>query len=167
MNILSLQHILSAGALLCLGMGIIILGSLYINPRLWLQDYPAEIRAKVPPQTPREKQMQRVLLIPFLLVMLGVPAYATYLLRMENGGSISFLSAYLNVFFILQLFNLFDAVVLDLLILTLMQPKFAVIPGAEGMEYLYRDWSMHLKNYLKGIGFCVVFSLPLALIALL
>ena len=53
-----------------------------------------------------------------------------------------------------------------LLILTLMKPKFAVIPGAEGMEYLYRDWGMHLKNYLKGIVILAVFSLPLAVVSL-
>ena len=167
MTILSLQHILIASILLCLGMGIIVLGSLYINPRLWLQDYPAEIRAKVPPQTAREKRMQKWVAAPLLLLMFGLPAYATYLFRMANGGSISFLSAYLNAFFILQIGNLFDAVILDLLVLTFMNPKFATIPGAEGMEYLYRDWSMHLKNYLKGIVICAVLSAPLALIALL
>jgi hypothetical protein len=121
----------------------------------------------VSPLTAQEKRQQKLMMLPFLVVMLGVPLYATLQLRTANGGSISFLSAYLNVFFILQIFNLFDAVVLDLIILTFMQPKFAVLPGTEGMEYLYRDWSMHLKNYLKGIVFCAVFSLPLALVALL
>ena len=163
---LSLQRIMIDGTVLSFIMGVIILGSLMYNPRLWLQDYPAEMKAKVPPNTTREKREQRLLMIPFLVVMLGVPMYSTYLLRMENGGTISFLSAYLNTFFVLNIFNLFDAVVLDLLILTLFQPKFAVIPGAEGMEHLYRDWGMHLKNYLKGIVFCTIFSLPLAWVAL-
>lgn len=165
MNTLSLERILIDGSLLSLAMGIIIFGSLIYNARLWLQDYPADIRAKVPPNTPQEKRLQRLLMIPFLLVMVGVPVYSTYLLRQENGGTISFLSAYLNVFFVLNLFNLFDAVVIDLLIGTFMKPKFAVIPGAEGMEYLFRNWGWHLANYLKGIGFCTVFSLPLALVA--
>src|SRR5262245_12376881 len=135
MNIISLPHILIAGLVLCLGMGVLILGSLYINPRLWLQDYPAPMRAKVPPLNAQEKRTQKLITIPVLLEMLFIPVYATYLLRVANGGTITFLSAYLNVFFILQLFNLFDAVVLDLIILTLIQPKFAVLPGTEGMEY--------------------------------
>jgi hypothetical protein len=167
MVIFSLQNVLVASAVLCLGMSIVVVGSLYINPRLWLQDYPAGIRAKVPPQTAQEKRMQKFVAVPFLLLMFGIPAYATYLLRMANGGSISFLNAYLNAFFILQIANLFDAVVLDLIVLTFMQPKFATIPGAEGMEYLYRDWSMHLKNFFKGIIICAVLSLPLAAVALL
>ena len=167
MNTLSLNRILIDGTLLSLAMSVIIYASLRYNPRLWLQDYPAEIRAKVPPLTPGEKRAQRLLIIPFLLVMIGVPIYSTYLLRLENGGIISFLSAYLNVFFVTNLFNLFDAVVIDLLIGTFMKPKFAVIPGAEGMEYVFRNWGWHLANYLKGIVFCTIFSAPLALVALL
>lgn len=163
---LSLQRILIDGTILSLVMSAIIFASIRYNPRLWLQDYPAEVKAKVPPNTPREKREQRVLMIPFFLVMLGIPIYSAYLLRLENGGTLSFLSAYLNVFFVANLFNLFDAVVIDLLVGTFMKPKFAVIPGAEGMEYLFRNWGWHLANYLKGIVFCTIFSLPLALAAL-
>jgi hypothetical protein len=160
---LSVSRILIDGTVLCLVIGVMIMGSLYINPRLWLQDYPAEIRAKVPPLSAREKRMRYMVAVPFLLLLLGGPVYSTLLLRAEYGGALPFGIAYLHVFLLLQLFNLFDAVVLDLLILALMQPKFATIPGAEGMEYLYRDWGMHLKNYLKGIVICSVLSLPLAL----
>lgn len=164
---LSLNRMLMDGTLLSLGLGVLVLGSLYYNPRLWLQDYPAPIRAKAPPQTLTEKRQQRLLMIPLLLLMFGLPLYSTYQLRLENGGSISFITAYLNTFVVTNIFNLFDAVVLDLLILTFMKPKFAVIPGAEGMEYLYHDWNMHLRNYLKGIVFCAVFSLPITVVAML
>jgi hypothetical protein len=164
---LSLERILIDGALLSLGMSIIIFGSLYLNPRLWLQDYPPEIRAVVPPLTPHEKRAQRLLMLPFMLVMLGIPLYSTYLLRVANGGTISFLSAYLNIAAILNIFNLFDALVIDFLILTLMKPKFATLPGTEGMEHLYTNLPLQLRNYLKGIVVVAVLSLPLALIATL
>jgi hypothetical protein len=164
---LSLNRMLVDGTLLSLGLGVLVLGSLYYNPRLWLQDYPAPIRAKVPPIKPTEKRQQRILMIPLLLLMFSIPLYSTYQSRLENGGSISFITAYVNTFVVSNIFNLFDAVVLDLLILTLMKPKFAVIPGAEGMEYLYRDWNMHLRNYLKGIVVCAVLSLPITLLAML
>jgi hypothetical protein len=167
MIVLSLQHILVFGAILCGALGIIILGSLYYNPRLWLQDYPAEIRARVRPLNSDEKRQRRFIVVPVLIILIGLPVYSTYVLRMTNGGTLSFLSAYLNVFSILQLFNLFDAVVIDLLILTLMKPKFAIIPGAEGMEYLLYRWDFQLTNFLKGVIFCTVFSAPLALVTLL
>jgi hypothetical protein len=163
MTILSLQIVLVYGGLLCLIVGVLILGSLRFNARLWLQDYPAEIRAVVPPLTPTEKRQQRWLTIPFLLLVLGIPVYATHLLRLENGGSISFLSAYLNTAFILNLFNLFDAVVLDLLILTLMKPAFVILPGTEGMEHYYRNWNLQLRNFVKGVVIVSILSIPLAL----
>jgi hypothetical protein len=169
MTVVSLQHILIWGGLFSVAIGILIMGSLYYNPRLWLQDYPAEIKAKVPPLTREEKRAQYVMIVPFLLLMLGGPLYATLLLREANGGTISFLSAYLNVFFILQFFNLFDAVVLDLVILTFMQPTFAVLPGTDPAELARasRNWGMHLRNYLKGIVIVSVLSLPLAVVAVL
>ena len=58
MNMLPLTDILIYGLLMSIVTGVLILGSLYINPRIWLQDYPAEIRAKVPPNTPDEKRAQ-------------------------------------------------------------------------------------------------------------
>src|SRR5215471_9925550 len=128
MILFSLQYVLEWSAFLCAAVGILIMGSLYYNPRLWLQDYPAEIKAKVPPLTPVEKRKRLMVALPLLLLMFGVPIYAAHLLREANGGTMTFLSAYLNVFFILQVANLFDAIVLDLVILTFMQPKFAVLP---------------------------------------
>lgn len=166
MNIVSPHLILIYGGLLSLTVGALIIGSLVYNPRLWLQDYPAEVRAIVPPLTPAEKRDQRILMIPFLLLMMGIPFYATYVLRIENGGTISFLSAYINTFSILNVFNVFDALVIDLVLLTFIQPRFAVIPGAEGMEHLNRDWNKHLANFLKGIVVVAVLSIPITLAAI-
>lgn len=163
----SLTRVLIDGAILSVALSVLILGSLVYNARLWLHDYPKEIQAKVPPLTPREKRDRMVVVLLFFGVMFGTLAYSLVGLRAAYGGSVPFASAYLHFFAVLSLFNLTDAVVLDLLILTWMKPKFAVIPGAEGMEYLYHNWGMHLANFLKGVVFCAVFSLPLALIAAL
>src|SRR5689334_19075721 len=114
MAVLSVSHILISSAILCLAVSVIIFASIYYNSRLWLQDYPVEIRAKVPPLTEQEKRAQIYVFIPFLLAMLGIPLLSTVLLRQANGGSIPFVSAYLNTFFILQIANLFDALVIDL-----------------------------------------------------
>ena len=163
----ALTRVLIDGAILSVALGALILGSLYYNARLWLRDYPKEIQAKVPPNTPSEKRDQKILMVLFFAAMLGILAFSAAGLRSAYGGAVPFLTAYLHFFGVLNLFNLFDAVVLDLLILTFMAPKFAVIPGAEGMEYLYHNWGMHLANFLKGIIFSAVFSLPFAVIAAL
>lgn len=163
----ALTRVLIDGTILSAALSVVILGSLYYNPRLWLHDYPKEIQAKVPPITPREKRERNVVFVLFLVAIFGTMAYSLAGLRSAYGGAVPFLNAYLHFFGVLSIFNLFDAVVLDLLLLTFMKPKFAVIPGAEGMEYLYYNWGMHLSNFLKGVIFCAVFSLPFAVVAAL
>jgi hypothetical protein len=165
MESLSLTRILIDGALLSALLSILILASLYYNPRLWLQDYPAEIRARVLPLSRREKRERAFVALLFVAVIIGALIFSVAQLRATHGGSVPFVTAYLHIFGVLSIFNLFDAIVLDLILLTGFKPKFAVIPGAEGMEYLYHNWGMHLTNFLKGVIFCAVFSLPVALIA--
>lgn len=161
------SRILIDGALLSFALGVVIIGSLYYNPRLWLQDYPAEIRARALPLTADEKRQRMFVAVLFFSILLGTLAYSMAGLRAVNGGSVPFLTAYLHSFGVLSVFNLFDAVILDLILLTGLKPKFAVIPGAEGMEYLYLNWRMHTVNFLKGVVFCAVFSLPVALVTTL
>lgn len=167
MDSLSFKRVLIDGSLLCAVMGILIFGSLYLNPRLWLQDYPKEMQAKTPPLTPREQWARAVFAVTIMLLVVGIPFLSVRQLRADTGGSITFLLAFVNTYLVFQMFNLFDAVVIDFLVLTLMKPKFAVLPGAEGMEYLYHDWRMHVRNYLKGVIIGLVFCAPIAFLATL
>ncbi|MBZ0298123.1 MAG: hypothetical protein K8J31_00170 [Anaerolineae bacterium] len=164
---LDLTHILIDGSILSVLLGALIIGSLVYNPRLWLQDFPEAIRQRIPPQTPAEKRMQRLMMIPFLLLIVGVPYLSTISLKAGSAGSLPFVAAYLNTFLVLNLFNLFDAVVIDLLVMRLLYPRYLAFPGTEGLEYLLFDGAMHLRNYLKGIVFCAVFGLIITLVALL
>jgi hypothetical protein len=71
------------------------------------------------------------------------------------------------MFILLLMFNVFDALVLDLIILTWFTPKFAILPGTEDMVYLFRDYRKQFINFLKGMVFSVVASLPFAAIVVL
>jgi hypothetical protein len=167
-RMLSLDRILIDGTLLSLALGVLIFSSLIYNPRVWLQDYPVEVRAQVPPNTRQEKRLQIALMVPFFLLMLGVPYLSGLQLKAANGGSLPFLTAYLHSFFVLNIFNLFDAVVIDALVLTIMKPNFAVIPSTEGLDYTkYLTWGSQVKNYFKGIIFCAIFSLLIAAVMML
>jgi len=75
---------------------------------------------------------------------------------------LSFGAAYLYLFLLLAIFNLYDALVLDLGILTWLKPKCIIPPGAEGMEHLLYDYGKQLRDFLKGIVFCAIASLPFA-----
>lgn len=157
-----LGHVLINGTVITLAVSVIILASLVYNARLWLQDYPKAIREAVPPLTPTEKQQRAVVAVLFMGVLFGGLLLTAIQLRER---ALSFGEAYLLFFLMLFLFNLFDAVVIDLLILTGLKPKFVILPGAEGMEYLFNDYRKHVGDFLKGIVFCVVASLPFAALA--
>jgi hypothetical protein len=159
---MNIARILFDGTLLSLIMGVFVFGSLWYNPRLWLQDYPKAIQAKVPPLTRQEKQEQKLLMIPILLAMIGTPLWSAY----QLGGEAPFLTVYFTAFLVTNIFNLFDAVVIDWLVLIVLKPKFAVLPGTEDMAHLLRDPKMHLSAYLRGIVFCAGFSLVIALVVM-
>jgi hypothetical protein len=162
---LSVEQILLGGAVLSLALGALILASLRINPRIWLNDYPEPIRRLAAPLTPAEKRQQRVFIVPFLLAYLAVPLLSTVAFIRAAGGA-PFLAAYAHAFLVLNIANLFDAVVIDWLFLAQMKPRFAIIPEAWGrFDTMGAGWQ--IRNYLKGIVFCAVFSVPVALVATL
>ena len=121
---LALQRILINGTVLSLVLGVIVLGSLMYKARLWLQDYPKPIRDMVPPLSATEKRERAVVALVLIGVLLSAIILETLQLRINQAGAISFGTAYLHIFLMLAIFNLFDAVVLDLFIITLITPKF-------------------------------------------
>lgn len=129
-----------------------------VNPRLFIQDYPEDIQAAVPPKTRAEERQTRWLGIPFILAMLLVPFFSTLGLK-QAGGSFSALLA--NAFGVVFFFNVFDLLVLDWLIFCGITPKSIVIPGTEGMAG-YKDYGFHFRGFLKGTLLSAVFGLVMA-----
>ncbi len=132
-------------------------GSLAYNPRMWLHRMPPEVVAKVPPKTPREKQLLlKTVAIPFLLLLVCYPI--VYVLQQDAG--------WLNYFLILCAFfvgfDLWDTLVLDLLIFCKLTPRFIVIAGTERADYA--NMKYHLLSGAKGLLISVVFSGVLAAI---
>jgi hypothetical protein len=159
------QTALANGSIFSVALGLVILGSLAFNARLWLNDYPKPIRERVAPLSTAEKRDRGIVSMLFLGVLVGGLLFVVAQLRTIEG--ISFGAAYLHLFVILAMFNLFDAVVIDLLVITLLKPKFVIIPGAEDLVYLFHDYRKHMTDFLKGMVFCAVASLPFALLVVL
>jgi hypothetical protein len=159
------QHILVDGLLFSLIIGALVMGSLWYNPRLWLQDYPQVVRDKVPPMNAQEKRLQKFIAVPFLLLMIAAPYLSVTLVKAVNGGVITFPLAYLTAAGVLEVFNLFDAVVLDYLILTRMKPAFAIVPGTTSEECFDVGLAFQLRNFLKGVVITALLSLPIAFVA--
>ena len=142
-----------------------------LSPRVWaMSDYPKSITEKVPPQTKEEKKKGMILYIPFLLIGVGFPIISTLLLKAELGGQIDLLTAFLNIFGIFMFGNAADLLILDILIVGTITPKFVILPGTEDLkdtEYkTFRKY--HAKGHIWGTLLMAGLSLLLAfLIAIL
>ncbi len=63
---MSLNRLLLDAGLYALLASIYLLLMLRLNPRLFLQDYPAVIQERVPPKTAQEKRLALLIGLPFL-----------------------------------------------------------------------------------------------------
>jgi len=148
-NQVSLRRVLIDGTLLNVLLSVILYGSLYVNPAMWVHDYPPDIQAAVGDVTipPAQTIIVGVL---FFGVTIGVVLYSNARLRQQNGGKLSFLAAFANSTLILFYFAVWDLLILDWLIFVTIQPSFIVIPGTEGMAG-YKDYWFHFKVSFLGL----------------
>ena len=158
---INISKILLDGALLSILASISIIGILRFNPRLFLQDYPEEIQAGVPPKTNLEKRQSLITGIPFLLLLFAVPLISTLILKRQSGETISFILLFLNAFGVAFTFNLVDLLLLDWLLFCFVTPSFLVIPGTEGMQ-AYKDYGFHFRAFLMGTVLSIAAGLVIA-----
>jgi len=149
------------GLILSAALSAIIAGTLYANPRLLLRSYPAGIKRAAGAQTDAEKKKTRIIGFIFLLILIGIPAVSTWLLERSQGGDIDFLTAFLNAFGILTVFNAVDLLLIDWLLFCTVTPRFLVIKGTEGMAE-YKDYLFHLKGFVSGTVMAAAGSTALA-----
>jgi hypothetical protein len=82
---LLLQHGVLYGAILSLLMVLTFVGAAYLNPEIWLPDYPPDIRERFGPMSERAKRQRRLVGIPVFLLLAGVLALSA--LRLAKIGS--------------------------------------------------------------------------------
>jgi hypothetical protein len=158
---IDLTKILIDGAILSILASLSLLLIIRINPRLMLQDYPKDIQASVPPKTPEEDRLSRLLGIPFIALLLAIPLVSTFSLDAQNGGDASFTALFANAFGVAFIFNLVDWLILDWLLFCTITPKFLVIPGSEGHPG-YKNYYFHFRGFLIGTVFSALAGLVFA-----
>ena len=99
--------------------------------------------------------------MPFLLVLLAFPIYATFTFQSQGNGEAGFSNLWLYAFGIAIAFNLWDWLVLDWLIFCTITPKQFIIPGSEGHP-AYKDYAFHFRGFLIGSVFSAVLGLVTA-----
>ena len=160
-----LSQALTHGLGISLFIGVLIIVSLRVNPRIWLQDYPETVRKLAPPLNSQEKRLRLLFAIPFLAGMFVLPYLSTRAFVTANSGDGGFTSAYVYALIILQVFNLFDAVVIDALFLGVIKPRFAFIPEAWNNPETFAI-TPQVVNFAKGVVIVSIFSLIIAFAAI-
>ena len=163
---LNMSRIIIHGTILSLLASAFIVITLWINPRIWLQDYPQAIQDQVPPKNAEEKKLSLILGIPFLTLLFAVPFASTLALKHRHGGDVSFLQLFANGFGVPFIFNLVDWLIIDWLIFCTITPQFVVILGTEGAAG-YKDYAFHFRGFLIGTVFSAIVGMVIAGITLL
>ena len=152
---IDIQNIVYDGLILSACVSLFITITMWVNPRIWLHDYPKDIQAMVPPKSEREKRLSLLLGIPFLVFMFAYPFYSTLTFRNTTPGEISFVMLAINAFGVIFTFNLIDWLILDWLMFCTITPSFVVIPGSEGARG-YKDYGFHFRGFLIGTLYSVL-----------
>jgi hypothetical protein len=145
---------------------VLILPSLYKNPLSQIANYPAAIRARVEtlPQyrdaLPRVKTKKRAQKIVFVVLVVFAFAAVAYV-----SGKRTFGAAFVHLFSLAFAVNLYDLIVLDILIFC--RDKRLRIPGTEDMEHDYRNPVHHIKAAVMGTAVSVLLAAPAAGLAAL
>jgi hypothetical protein len=150
--------ILTDGAIYSLAASLYLMITLAVNPRLFLQDYPQDVRDAVPPKSKREQQLSLWVGIPFLLLLLLGPVLSTWDLVRSGAGAVTLPMACLHAFGIVFIFNLVDLLILDWLLFCTLTPRFMVVPGTQGLAG-YKDYGHHWVAALKGTALSLVAGL--------
>ena len=148
----------------CAALGLVIVGSLRYNPRLWVNDLPPDVRQLVTPLTPAERRDRNVVAALFLLTMVGTSWWVGARLIARYGETLTFAAALRHFLAVFFLFNLFDLVVIDWLMLLVMKPAFIARLGVPGLSYeeTVGGYGYHFLGFLKGMGFILVAGLVAA-----
>jgi hypothetical protein len=154
------------GLLLSLLMGLTFVALAYINPQIWLKDYPPDIQARFGPPSERAQRQRKVAGFPVLIFILGTIGLAIGRLAQVKGGPLVFGDVFLSTFIILLVFNLLDLLILDWLFFVTLRPGIIVLPGTEGASG-YTDFAFHFQAFLKGVAGSVLAAAIAAGVALL
>lgn len=161
----TIQNGIIFGLILSLFMSLVILFSLWINPMMWAGRAPQDIRQAVGPPDQRASRQRRLFGLLTLLGVLVILVLSILQLNAVQAG-LSFWPVFLNTFTVLTVWNVVDLLIIDWLLLVVIQPKFIIIPGTEGLKG-YRDFNYHFRGFLKGLVLTWILSLLVAGAAML
>jgi hypothetical protein len=146
------------GALLCAWMTFVVLASLRQDPRIWQNDAPKPMQELLGPMPDASRKRARIW---GLVTFVGLVAISVHLMVAGVPSEAGFGARVLAAYVMFELFNCYDALVIDIGVILLWAPDWAFAPGCKGHPAL-RDWRFHLRAFAIGVFAGVPFALLVA-----
>jgi hypothetical protein len=157
-----LQHSLIYGLILsALLLGVILAAALF-KPAVAAGVGVPDVSAPVVPAGADMRRQRKRLAVPVFLAIIGTLTAAVWTLP-AAGVTPGFGTVFAIGFLVAFVFNLFDLLVIDWLLIVAWHPRWFVPPGTAG-DAANRSYGFHFKGFLKGLGFCVVAGLITAVL---
>ena len=122
---------------------------------------PADIQAKLPPATPKERNRAAVAGWVYMAVLLFSLALSTWLFIRNNADAgISFRSTYAVTLIMELTFALIDLLIIDWLILATLRPRWLIPPSTRDCAG-WRDLGFHLNQLLQRKSLVANVMIPL------
>ena len=157
--VLLLQHGVIYDAALSVLMVLSFVGAAYLNPDIWLPDYPPDIREGFGPMSERAKRQRTIVGIPVFVPLAGVLVLSS--VRLAQIGSESIFFSVCFGTFVVLVFSAVDLLILDWLVFVTLRPKIVVLPGTAGAKG-YGDYGFRVRAFLKGLAGPLIGSLIFA-----
>ena len=142
---LSKRRIVLDGSILSSAFTLFAFTGLYIDARLWIQDYPPEIQAVVGESFVAPVYERIIFGLIFVGIVFGGLLISNHLLKKELGNRFSLSTSFIHTFILYWIVNAADVFILDWLIFVTIQPDFVILPGTEGMAG-YKDYYFHFEG---------------------
>jgi hypothetical protein len=132
------------GLLLGAGFTLVAVGSLWLDARIWIEDYPPDIQAAAGAAAEAPLPLQLAAALVLFSLLLGGIIYSNWLASREHGWALGFKSVFVHTLALSWVVNLVDVVVVDWLVFVTIQPEFVVLQGTRGLAG-YSDYWFHLE----------------------
>lgn len=121
-----LAHAMDWGLGLSVYLTAAFVGLLRLNPEIWLDDYPPDVRERYGPMSPKARRQRLYLGIPVLAAALALVVLGTVDFVRTGPSPVGFYDVALHTFVFLMVFNLVDLVLIDWLLFARDRPSWVV-----------------------------------------
>jgi len=149
-------HALEFGLILSAVLMALLLVVLRANPEIMLNDYPPDVKARWGRMSDTTKRQRALVAAIFAVVIVGIVTWSLRAIPVLLARDVTFAVAFAHFAIMFGTFNVLDCFVLDWG-LVYWQPRFAVLPGTEGMAG-YRSYWFHVRGFLIGIPLVLLAS---------